>query len=215
MQKLIINGGKPLHGTIAISGMKNAALPILYACVLTRDVCILENVPPVKDIETTVAILSAMGVVIDYLDPTTLRVDAGNFVPCSSPKDLVKKIRASSYLMGIELGLAHRTSIAYPGGCDFKEGRPLDLHLKGFEAMGAEMTTLPTGYIGEAPDGMNGAKIYLDISSVGATANLMMAAARSYRDLQCRQGASHRLSGLLPQHLRSQYPQRGTFGDPC
>lgn len=177
MEKLIITGGKPLNGTIAISGMKNAALPILYACALTKDICTLHNVPPVKDITTTVKILSAMGVTVRYLSATSMEVDARGFVPGSSPDDAVGKIRASSYLMGVELGLCGRTRIAFPGGCDFNNGgRPVDLHMKGFEAMGAEMRTYSEGYIGEAPDGMSGARIYLNKASVGATVNLMMAA---------------------------------------
>ncbi|MBQ9781302.1 MAG: UDP-N-acetylglucosamine 1-carboxyvinyltransferase [Clostridia bacterium] len=176
MEKLIITGGKRLNGTVAISGMKNAALPILFASALTRDTCILQNVPAVKDIETTVAILSEMGVTVKYLDPTTLEINGKNFKPCTSPDKFVRKIRASSYLMGVELGLAGRTRIAFPGGCDFDGGRPLDLHMKGFEAMGAEMRTYSDGYMGEAPDGMTGARIYLNKASVGATVNLMLAA---------------------------------------
>lgn len=176
MEKLIITGGKPLNGTVAISGMKNAALPILFACALTRDVCILQNIPPVKDIETTVSILTAMGVTVTYLSETTLEIDTRGFRPCTSPDAFVRLIRASSYLMGVELGLSGRTRIAFPGGCDFDGGRPLDLHMKGFEAMGAEMKTYADGYMGEAPDGMGGAKIYLNKASVGATVNLMMAA---------------------------------------
>ena len=177
MEKLIITGGKRLHGTVAISGMKNAALPILFACALNRQTCILHNVPAVKDIETTISILSAMGVSIRYLSPTTLEINGGGFQPCTSPNPLVRRIRASSYLMGVELGLSGRTRIAFPGGCDFDGGRPLDLHMKGFEAMGAEMRTYSEGYMGDAPDGLNGAKIYLNKASVGATVNLMLAAA--------------------------------------
>ncbi len=176
MEKLIITGGKRLSGTVAISGMKNAALPILFACALTRSTCVLQNVPAVKDIETTVDILGAMGVSVKYLSPTTLEINAADFSPCTSPDVFVRRIRASSYLMGVELGLSGRTRIAFPGGCDFDGGRPLDLHLKGFEAMGAEMKTYSDGYIGEAPDGMNGARIYLNKASVGATVNLMLAA---------------------------------------
>ncbi|MBE6585549.1 MAG: UDP-N-acetylglucosamine 1-carboxyvinyltransferase [Ruminococcaceae bacterium] len=176
MDKLIISGGKPLQGTVAISGMKNAALPILFACALNKEPCILHNVPAVKDIETTVGILSEMGVTIRYLSPTSLEINGKDFKPCTSPNTLVRRIRASSYLMGVELGLSGQTRIAFPGGCDFDGGRPLDLHMKGFEAMGAEMRTYHDGYTGEAPDGLFGAKIYLNKASVGATVNLMLAA---------------------------------------
>lgn len=176
MEKLIITGGKQLNGTVAISGMKNAALPILFACALNKQTCILHNVPAVKDIETTVSILAAMGVSIRHLSPTTLEINGAGFQPCTSPNPLVRRIRASSYLMGVELGIAGRTRIAFPGGCDFDGGRPLDLHMKGFEAMGAEMRTYNEGYMGHAPDGLEGAKIYLNKASVGATVNLILAA---------------------------------------
>ena len=176
MEKFIITGGKPLRGTVAISGMKNAALPILFACALNRDTCILQNVPEVKDIETTVHILSSMGMSIRYLEPTTLEINGSGFQPCTSPNASVRRIRASSYLMGAELGISGHTRIAFPGGCDFDGGRPLDLHMKGFEAMGAEMSTYHDGYMGDAPDGLSGAKIYLNKASVGATVNLMLAA---------------------------------------
>ncbi len=175
-QKLIIRGGKALHGSIPISGMKNAALPILFACALNKEPCVLQNVPPVKDIETTLAILTAMGVTVRYISPTTIEVNGAGFVSCTSPAKLVGKIRASSYLMGVELGRTGMTNIVYPGGCDFQGGRPLDLHLSGFEAMGAEMSTTGKGYVGEAPDGLNPAKITLRDVSVGATVNLMLAA---------------------------------------
>ena len=175
-EKLIIRGGKQLNGTIAVSGMKNAALPILFACALNPETCILQNVPAVKDIETTVGILTAMGMTVKYLTPTTLEVNGAGFSSCTSPAKLVSKIRASSYLMGAELGRTGKTAIAYPGGCDFQGGRPLDLHISGFEAMGAEMTTTGVGYVGEAPDGLSPAKITLRDVSVGATVNLMLAA---------------------------------------
>ena len=174
--KLVIRGGRRLGGSIPISGMKNAALPILFACALNKETCILHHVPEVKDIETTVAILTAMGMTINYLTPTTLEVNGAGFMSCTSPAKLVSKIRASSYLMGAELGRTGKTSIAYPGGCDFQGGRPLDLHISGFEAMGAEMSTTGIGYVGEAPDGLHPAKITLRDVSVGATVNLMLAA---------------------------------------
>ena len=175
-EKFIVRGGKPLYGTVAISGMKNAALPILFACALNKETCTLHNVPAVKDIETTLAILSAMGVTVRYLSPTTIELNGAHFAACTSPGELVRKIRASSYLMGVELGRTGKTSIVYPGGCDFQGGRPLDLHCGGFEAMGAEMTPTATGYVGAAPDGLSPAKITLRDVSVGATVNLILAA---------------------------------------
>ncbi len=174
-EKLIIRGGRPLCGTIRISGMKNAALPILYACALNRDTCVLHNVPAVSDIQTTVGILSAMGVRIRYLSETSLELNGHDFRMGTSPDYLVNKIRASSYLMGVELGRFGRTHIAYPGGCKFGS-RPLDYHTKGFEMMGAEMTTHGRGFDGDAYGRLQAAKIMLDFPSVGATINLMLAA---------------------------------------
>lgn len=174
MEKLLIRGGRRLNGDIRISGMKNAALPILYACALNRETCVLQNVPTVSDIDTTVAILSAMGADIRYTDPTTMEINCANIRVGTSPEKFVRKIRASSYLMGVELALEGRTSIAYPGGCQFGS-RPLDYHIRGFELMGAEMTTHGKGFSGIAPDGLHECKIMLDFPSVGATVNLVLA----------------------------------------
>lgn len=174
MKKLYISGGRRLNGTIRISGMKNAALPILFACALNQETCVLHDVPQVGDVDTSVAILSAMGVQINYRTPTTLEVNGAGFTPCISPDKLVGEIRASSYLMGVELGRFGRTRIAYPGGCSLG-ARPLNLHMKGFEALGAEMET--SKYLsGSAPDGLRGTRIMLDQPSVGATANMILAA---------------------------------------
>lgn len=174
MEKLHIVGGRRLCGTVHISGMKNAALPILFACALNRETCTLQNVPPVKDVETTVRILADMGVDIRYLTPTTLEINGAGFRPGTSPDELVQSIRASSYLLGVELARAGKTRIAYPGGCNFG-ARPLDYHTRAFEMMGAEMDSR-NGMRGEAEDGLHAAKIMLDTASVGATINIMLAA---------------------------------------
>ena len=175
MEKLIINGQRRLNGNVHISGMKNAALPILFACALNKETCIIENVPPVNDIGTTLSILADMGVDISYRAKNTVIINAAGFSAGISNDAKVRKIRASSYLLGVELGRNHRTRIAYPGGCSFGV-RPLDQHLKGFEIMGAEMTNDRGGIAGEAPDGLRAGKIMLDIPSVGATVNLILAA---------------------------------------
>ncbi len=176
MEKLFIQGGRRLNGTITISGMKNAALPILFACALTRDTCVLQNVPHVSDVITTLDILSEMGCTVTYLAPTTVEIDSKCFRVGTSPDRLVSKIRASSYLMGVELGLEGRTHIAYPGGCKFGSARPLNYHTRAFELMGAEMETTGYGFTGEAPAGMHEGKIILDMASVGATINIILAA---------------------------------------
>lgn len=176
MKKLHITGGQRLNGTIRISGAKNSALPILFACALNKETCVLYNVPPVQDIHTTVDILRQMGVTIHYKTATTLEVNGAGFTACSAPDDLVKCIRASSYLWGVELARENKTKTAWPGGCEFGPGsRPFDYHMRAFEYMGAEMTT--ASYIsGEAKDGMHDARILLDGASVGATVNIMLAA---------------------------------------
>ncbi len=176
MKSLHIVGGRRLNGTVRISGMKNAALPILFACALNSETCVLHNVPPVRDVETTVSILTQMGVEVRYLTPTTLEVNGAGFRPCTSPDRLVSSIRASSYLMGVELALCGRTRIACTGGCRLGS-RPLDYHTRAFEQMGADMTI--RNYIsGVAENGLHPAKIMLDTASVGATVNIMLAASR-------------------------------------
>lgn len=171
--RIIIEGGTPLTGEIAISGMKNAALPIVFATVLVGGVCILENVPPISDITISLDILRQMGASVSFQDRTTVRIDTSEIVAGTSPDALVSRIRGSSYLVGAELGRFKHADCALPGGCDFGS-RPLDLHVKGFESLGA------TVYCGnrmqaEAPQGLLGAPIYFDKSSVGATVNVMLA----------------------------------------
>ena len=176
MEKLFVQGGRRLNGTIAISGMKNAALPILFACALNREPCVIHNVPDVSDITTTLEILADMGCTVRHLAPNTVEINAVGFRVGSSPDKLVEKIRASSYLMGVELGREGRTRIAYPGGCKFGSARPLNYHTRAFEIMGAEMEVTGQGFVGEAPDGMHEGKIILDMASVGATINIILAA---------------------------------------
>ncbi len=173
---MIIQGGRPLYGEISISGMKNAALPILFATILVSDVCVLKNIPNVSDVSTTLDILSQMGAQITYLDDTTLRIDTSFVRENASPDDLVRKMRGSSYLLGAELGRFQKSRIAWPGGCDFGSTRPLDIHLKGFRALGARADT-EGGFVSvEAENGLVGNSVYFDIASVGATANVMLAA---------------------------------------
>ena len=177
MDKLLIRGGRRLNGTIEISGMKNAALPILFACALNTETCILHNVPEVSDVDTTLEILSGMGCIIQRLSPTTVAINGVGFKAGTSSEALVSSIRASSYLMGVELGRFGFTKIAFPGGCKFGVARPLDYHTRAFEIMGAEMETTGQGFRGEAPNGLHEGKIILDMASVGATVNIILAAA--------------------------------------
>ena len=171
--QIFIRGGTPLHGEVTIGGMKNAALPILFATILVKGSCVLENIPPVSDIDTSLKILSQMGVSIERRTKTTLCIDATKIQPGSSPYDLVQKLRGSTYLLGAELGRFGKAAIGWPGGCDFGH-RPLDQHIKGFEALGAEVST-ENGYIYvKAPNGLTGTSVYFDVTSVGATVNLIL-----------------------------------------
>ena len=176
MEKLYVQGGRRLNGTIPISGMKNAALPILFACALNREPCVLHNVPDVSDVTITLEILSRMGCEINQPAPNTVEINGAGFSVGSSPDKLVEKIRASSYLMGVELGRAGRTRIAYPGGCKFGSARPLNYHTRAFEIMGAEMEITGHGFYGETVNGLHEGKIILDMASVGATINIILAA---------------------------------------
>lgn len=171
--KIIIDGGVALHGEVAISGMKNAALPIVFATILVGGVSILENIPPVSDITKSLDILRQMGASVTQSDRTTVRIDTSAVIQGSSPDALVCRIRGSSYLAGAELGRFGRADCALPGGCDFGS-RPLDLHIKGFEALGA---TVHCGnrMQAEAPNGLHGGTVYFDKSSVGATVNVILA----------------------------------------
>ncbi len=175
MEKLYVTGGRRLNGSVTISGMKNSALPIVFACALNREPCVLHNVPAVSDVQTAIEILASMGCEVKRLSPTSVEINGAGFAAGTSPDQLVKSIRASSYLMGAELGRAGHTRIAYPGGCDFGAARPLNYHMRAFEIMGAEMETTGQGFHGVAPHGMRSGKIVLDIASVGTTVNIILA----------------------------------------
>ena len=172
--KIIIQGGKPLSGEVTVCGMKNAALPILFATILVRGTCTLENIPPVNDISLSLEILRRMGATVEYLDRTTVRIDTSRIMPGTSPRELVSLIRGSSYLLGAELGRFGKAGSGWPGGCDFGV-RPLNLHFKGFEALGATVQNIGDQIQIEAPNGLVGNYVYFDLASVGATANVMIA----------------------------------------
>ena len=141
MEKIVITGNKPLHGTIEVSGMKNAAVAIVFGTILAEDKCTLGNIPMISDIADAFEILTAVGARIRRIDKTTYEIDTTCITPCSAPYDLVKKFRASYYILGAELGRFGRAKAAYPGGCDIGI-RPIDQHIKGFKALGATELTL-------------------------------------------------------------------------
>lgn len=177
MEKLIINGGKPLNGRVKISGAKNAVLPIIAATLLGQDTpSKLEEVPALDDVHTLTAVLEQLGVKAEFnADKNTLLVDGSKIDSCEAPYDLVRKMRASFLIIGPLLARYGKARISLPGGCAIGT-RPIDLHLKGFEALGADIN-IGHGFIeASAPEGLKGARIYLDFPSVGATENIMMAA---------------------------------------
>ncbi|MGM9625694.1 MAG: UDP-N-acetylglucosamine 1-carboxyvinyltransferase [Eubacteriales bacterium] len=178
MEKIVINGGKPLMGAIEVSGMKNAAVAVILASILIEDRCVLENLPNISDVTTSLDILRAMGANIRRLSPTTVEIDTCSIMGGSAPYDLVRKMRASYYVIGAELGRFGRALAGFPGGCDFGV-RPIDQHIKGFEALGATVTVDNGCIEAKADGGLRGGQIYFDNSSVGATINVMIAAARA------------------------------------
>ena len=176
MDKLVIQGDTRLDGEIWISGSKNAALPILFATLLTDEKVTLCNLPHLQDITTTIALLGALGVTISIDDSMQITVESGSLNAVTAPYDLVKTMRASILVLGPLLAKHGEANVSFPGGCAIGS-RPVDLHLKGLEAMGAEIE-VDQGYIKARSKGrLKGANILMDMVSVGATENLMMAAA--------------------------------------
>ena len=176
MALYVINGGTPLNGTVTISGAKNAAVAILPATLLVKGVCRIENVPNISDVRILLSILEGMGAKIEHPEPNVVEIDCTD-VTCTRPDDeLVMKMRASYYLMGALLGRYGEAHVALPGGCNFAS-RPIDQHIKGFMALGADVDETDQ-YVALKPgeDGLHGNRISLDMASVGATANLMIAA---------------------------------------
>jgi len=177
MDKYLVTGGKPLCGEIAVSGMKNAAVPIVLASILTEDKCVIENLPDISDVTISLKILEEMGATVRYINKNTVEINTA-FVKLDTPSELVRKMRASYYLLGAELGRFNRAYVGCPGGCDFGP-RPIDQHIKGFEALGATVK-VDGGYIeAVADDGLTGASIYMDVVTVGGTINTMLAAVKA------------------------------------
>ena len=173
----MIHGGKPLHGEVEISGAKNAAVAILPAALLVDGVCRIENVPDISDVTMILGIMKDLGANVRTINPTTVELDCSKVYKQNVPYELARQIRASYYLIGALLGRFGRAEVPPPGGCDLGV-RPIDQHLKGFSAMGAEIQ-VENGFIHAAsPTGrLHGAQVYLDVVSVGATMNILIAAA--------------------------------------
>lgn len=173
MYKFIIQGGKPLHGTVEISGSKNAALPIITACLLAPGSFTITNVPRLSDVRTIAHLMRIIGAKVE-IDNHTLQVDTSHADFPEAPYELVKTMRASVYVLGPLLARFGRARVSLPGGCAWGP-RPVDLHIKGMEKLGAAVA-LENGYINARAKRLKGEHIHLDISSVGATGNIMMAA---------------------------------------
>ena len=176
MARYVINGGKRLEGTVTISGAKNAAVAILPAALLVSGKCRVENVPDISDVRILLDILADMGAEITHEDGGTVILDCTNITSTHPNDELVRKMRASYYLMGALLSRFHKANVALPGGCNFAS-RPIDQHIKGFAALGADVDeTEDYVNLTPGPNGLRGDRVSLDVVSVGATVNIIMAA---------------------------------------
>ncbi|PYY30233.1 UDP-N-acetylglucosamine 1-carboxyvinyltransferase [Paenibacillus illinoisensis] len=176
MEKLMISGGRPLQGTVTISGAKNSAIALIPAALLAESEVVLDNLPLLSDVAVYAEILEELGARV-FWEGSQMKIDPSDIKSIPMPNGPVKKLRASYYMMGALLGRFKEATIGLPGGCNF-EPRPIDQHIKGFEALGATVTN-EHGSIHLHAKELHGAKIYLDVSSVGATINIMLAATRA------------------------------------
>ena len=177
MTKYIVQGGHPLFGEVRISGAKNAAVAIIPAALLVDGVCRIENIPQISDVTALLKILEQLGANVRFLNRSSVEIDCRHISTTQVSQELAHKIRASYYLIGALLGRFGEAEVSMPGGCNFGGVRPIDQHVKGFVAMGAEVRE-GDFICAKAESGrMKGANIYLDVVSVGATMNIMMAAA--------------------------------------
>ena len=177
MEKFVINGGRPLHGEVRISGAKNAAVAILPAVLLSDGPCVIENLPDISDVSTILKTMQSLGAQIRMINKSTVEIDPRHVNSFVVSKKMAEGMRASSYFLGALLGRMLRARVAPPGGCDFGV-RPIDQHIKGFEALGAKMT-IENGMVDAKAMSLTGCLIYLDVVSVGATINIMLAAAKA------------------------------------
>ncbi|HOD02083.1 MAG TPA: UDP-N-acetylglucosamine 1-carboxyvinyltransferase [Clostridiales bacterium] len=178
MEKFVIHGGKQLHGEVNISGAKNAALAIIPAAVLCEDTCRIENIPNISDVKTMISILEYIGARTRFIKRDVLEIDTKNIkAMVTVPDDMTQKLRASYYLLGAMLGRFGCASVAMPGGCFFGV-RPIDQHVRGFELLGADITT-KGAVISASAAHLIGASVYMDNVSVGATMNVMLAAVKA------------------------------------
>lgn len=177
MEKFIIQGGNRLEGTVRISGAKNAAVAILPAVILSDGICRIENVPNISDVSITLKILYELGAKVRMINSSTFEIDPTHVNSFVISKDMSRRMRASSYFIGAMLGRFGRARVAPPGGCDFGV-RPIDQHIKGFQSLGARVI-IDNGMVDAKASRLAGGPVYLDMVSVGATINIMLAAVKA------------------------------------
>ncbi len=179
MEKFVINGGNKLCGEVNISGAKNSVVAILPATLLAQGVCTIENVPNISDVTAMLKILKTMGAKIRLINNNTYEIDTRTVSSFTVPYELTRHLRASYYLIGALLGRCSCARVAMPGGCNFGGVRPIDQHLKGFEMLGATVTMEENAIVNASADQLMGNSVYMDVVSVGATVNVMLAAVKA------------------------------------
>ncbi len=179
MEKFVINGGNPLNGEVTISGAKNSVVAILPATLLAKGPCRIENIPNISDVRVMLEMLRAMGASVKMINKNTFEIDTTHIQTHTVPYELTCHLRASYYLLGALLGRSSRARVAMPGGCNFGGVRPIDQHLKGFECLGATVSMEENAIVRAEADRLTGASIYMDVVSVGATINIMLAAVKA------------------------------------
>jgi UDP-N-acetylglucosamine 1-carboxyvinyltransferase len=177
LEKIVINGRKELHGEVYVSGAKNAAVAVVPAALLIEGKCRIENLPDIKDTRVLEEALKQLGADVTYEDRNTISIDCSGINSYQASYEMIKSMRASYYLLGALLGRFGKAEVALPGGCDFGY-RPMDQHIKGFEAMGASVV-IEHGMVKLSAERLVGCPVYLDVVSVGATINLMLAAVKA------------------------------------
>ncbi|HHV30652.1 MAG TPA: UDP-N-acetylglucosamine 1-carboxyvinyltransferase [Clostridium sp.] len=177
MEKFVITGGRPLEGEVSISGAKNSVVAIIPAAILVDGQCTIENIPDISDVKILINILRDLGAEVNFEDKDTLSINSQHINSYTATYDMVKSLRASYYLMGALLGRFKKAEVSLPGGCDFGF-RPIDQHIKGFEALGAKVK-IDHGIVKLEAERLVGCQIYMDVVSVGATINIMLAAVRA------------------------------------
>ena len=202
LEKLIVHGGNPLNGTVRVSGAKNAVLPIIVASMLGVGKSTLTEIPELADVHTVSEVIKSLGVAVESPEKGTLVLDGTNITSTVAPYDLVRRMRASFLVMGPLLARKRHAKISLPGGCSIG-ARPIDLHLKAFEAMGAVIDLADGDIEASVPDGLKGARIYLDFPSVGVipdrieAGTFMVGAAMTQGNVYVENALSEHLKPLI------------------